>query len=503
MSFELKLFERRDIHWMGEKTNGSLETLQWRRRNIPRILLAISMLTGLPGLTLLIYEMRHLQNVPLPMWTALFCFLLILVAIPCFAGFLDYRSFCREYDVHGFGYWVMSKKFIIHLFGDDPSRLLPWSEIRSVRLNKQKTQIFLETDGEPMVITCRMRNEPSKGTSFLPFLNSLVRRLGKYDVDLSSLRELQDELRKDIITKEKEPHCSLVELLAFSSIPVLCMCAILIIDANILRDEDVSPFYRLQVMLGLGVLFIATIPIGLRLGKSVRKRRERRIDDEYCRIMSMPPDSPIFKQPAPVSRWKLGNPPRTVTPAARRRLQFGWGAVIGGLILPIIGLFLLFILAAHSSDETVQNTLVGYFAVAMLGLLGFALLLNDRQKGKRFGDLFENGITHKSRVHEIGPMNIIVKTAPQWGGLVKVPKEDTLAPLSPGDRIMLFVDPQNPKRRIILEQATSNVFYDAESNSFDTRSKLPILQLPAAVLFGTMLVAWIVLLGRELLHLMV
>ncbi len=265
---------------MGDELRGSLEKLRWRRRHVPVILLCASLLCGLPGLMLLVYEMKDFQNRPLALWTLLLFFPMLFIGIPCFAKLLEYRSFCREYDVRGFDYWLLYAKSIALRFGVDPPRTLPLAEIRSIRLNKRKSQIFLETNGEPMVITCRIRSK-RKAMPFLPFLNNLIERLEPFDIDTSPLHDLQDELRKSVITKDTEPMAEWIDACSIAGLPLLIMLAIVIIDALFLRNGEVSPVSRLWIMLGLSALFFVTIPIGLRFGKIVRLRRNRRIDEKY------------------------------------------------------------------------------------------------------------------------------------------------------------------------------------------------------------------------------
>ncbi len=259
------------------------------------IWLTATLLIGVPSLLILafyIFPCIDKLPDPLPFWGLLVTLFAVLLPmelfIISFAGLLECWYLYRHLDIRGFGRWTLHENGITQSYGTEPERTILFSDIRNVRLNKHKSQIFLDTNDEPMVITRAYFNNDLK-SPFLPFLNGLIERLdsslspeGREDL-LSELRELQDKLRKKEKSAVEARQISNFEMLAMIGIPTVCILVVISIDFIFLHQESVSPIYRLYILLILGLLVLASLPLGLKLGRMVRKNRDAQVGEKSRR----------------------------------------------------------------------------------------------------------------------------------------------------------------------------------------------------------------------------
>ena len=120
------------------------------------------------------------------------------------------------------GRWIITSKGIYHQFGHETDRFVPFSSIRSVKVEKRKTfyaGIVFETDNGPLRIP--ERSIDYRNTRFLPFLNLLLEQLqcSGSTVDVTPLTDFQLLLQKRKIERRHIQKVDWLLVLCFALPP--------------------------------------------------------------------------------------------------------------------------------------------------------------------------------------------------------------------------------------------------------------------------------------------
>jgi len=479
-----KIYARRRYHTAGNNPKGARDQLERWRRNTSRVLTPLTFLSGATGLSGFFAMMQYKGN-DVPTWLGLGTLFISLAAIVCSAIWVDHRRKSREYDLGGFGRWIITAFGLFYRYGNDPHRFVAWEEFRGVRFNSQKSQIYLETHDKPIVISVRIR-EKHDCTDFLPFLNLLVERLEKHShLDsgtLESLIDLRDLHRKRVLFRELNPWAPLYSLapLVFSSFLLFVMIAAGEIYAYSLGKPSIEIVWFRPCVL---VIFCLSCAYGHLVDRRKCRLRERKINDIYNALTQ--PFSGEQKCDTESKKLQFEAAPRIITSQARKRLLFTWGTVMGWCFILFWG-FLFFI---TSQEENAR--IADYVCLSTFAFLGFVVILYEWELGRKAIALLTNGYTATGRIRKCTPNRITVELSPEYGGCFTVMREAVLRNLQVGDPVTVFIDPQNPKRKIIYELTPTAVMYCQDTNSFDTNSRLPQLHWLFVMMFSV-LVAYFV-----------
>lgn len=490
------VFAKRRYHTAGNEKNGRWEKLRWHRQNDPPLLLGSTFLFGIPSLVIFVYVSGFEGASD---WLLL---LLPFLIMGTFASYMFYESankLRKEYDVRGQGYWIIGIGGLIHYYGCEKRRFLPWNEITGVHLSPQKTQIFLETQNfpettnEPLVISSFPHQTGDNDTTpFLPFLNKLIGHLEPLGFDLTELRKLQAEWRKADIRRTDFPSATNCEFIIGILVPLITAYSTMLFSVLVLEKVIESEFLYLGIMICLAGLFLVSAFVGIRLYRWAKEKTRQKVEKRYREILD--PQEPETKPSEKSVNFQP--PPRTVTPAAKRRLCFGWMVLING-ILAIFLLFLMFCVPEPNLRK--YNALYGLFVIFAFGFFGFVLVFGEWSMGKMYIDLLEKGTYLVGRFRKIGSYRITVEAPPGSKQFYTMSNEKEIRRTRLGEKAVLIVDPDKPKRYILQEQITRAISYDPETNTFDSRSRLPVFRWPLGVVSVVAAILWFYLFVREIL----
>ena len=487
-----RLFERRYHHTVRYGDYETFEQLEKKCRNYCRTLLAVVMLIGLPSLLAILLAAICADSFfsPLPDWVIVPFLLFMCIGFPSSVALLEHWRFRKECDIRGFGMWTVDKRHLSQFYGKE-TLSCKLDSITNIRVNRRMSQIYFDTNDGQIIVSCRLANKRDS-SQFLPFLNAIIERLSKYPVDISPLLVVQETLRKNLIFCSELLRQYLWSQLAFVVAPLWIIAVLSTSVRDYIEVDGVTPTFEAIVLGGFLAIVLLLVAFFIYLGRRINQRHKIFADKIYESLIAAPSVNKKKK------RSLFNAPPRIITVAARRRLRFGWGGLLGACMASLLWCFIVGI-AVSIPELTVGERLYGYFFTSLFALLGVLIVICDRQKGNRYAHLLENGVTIYGRIKRISTFKITVRTSPEYGGMITLANDEDFCDLELGERVLIFIDPQDHTKRFLYKQATEAVFYDAATNTFDAKSRLLVFQLPLAIAFCATFIWFVVLVCREII----
>ena len=165
-----ELFACRRYYEADHRRNDTVEKRQ-KREWIEKWVLGILAAVFTPiMIAIFVYVSRnYAPREPLPWQLGVSMYCVILISTPsCFI-----TIGCLVLPKPGFGRWIIVNAGMFHRYGKSPHRFVPFSSLRSVRVERPKSRfavIVFETDHEPLRISpCTFSSNKPNDDKFLPF----------------------------------------------------------------------------------------------------------------------------------------------------------------------------------------------------------------------------------------------------------------------------------------------------------------------------------------------
>ncbi|GHT21273.1 hypothetical protein FACS189419_01910 [Planctomycetales bacterium] len=196
---------------------------------------------------------------------------------------------------------------------------------------------------------------------------------------------------------------------------------------------------------------------------------------------------------------EFGQPTRTITDAAKKRMCFTRQSVVG-LGWLYIGAGAFFLIPAADWDFW-----KGFFFI-WFSAFGCLSILLEWLAGRKAIRLLERGVAVSGIVRKVPTLTKIqVELLDEQKDILNMPlKNAYLRSKEPinnlvGQSVTAFINPVNRKEAILFENNVPvAVSYDITTNTFDSDFKQPYFLLPFAVLFVIAVIIFVVLLIRLL-----
>jgi len=195
---ETELFACRRYYEVDNRRNDTVERRQKRDWIIVRVIGMLAIVFTPITIALYVYmSQNYAPREPLPWQLGVSMYCVTLISVPSCMITISILVLPKPC----FGRWIIVHAGIFHRYGKSPHRFVPFSSLRSVRVERPKSQfavIVFETDHEPLRISERnfSSNKPKPNDGdFLPFLNFLIDRLQRNDWNETAMAPLLDRQR--------------------------------------------------------------------------------------------------------------------------------------------------------------------------------------------------------------------------------------------------------------------------------------------------------------------